>query len=350
MPTRRCRSRSFRVDAMTDPAASVAGVAKRFGATLALDGVDFDVARRNPRDRRRERRRQIDADPHPGRGPSPRPRRHPDRRRGAAVLQPARRHRSRHRHHPAGIAAGAGAVDRGEYRARRPAGAAARPAGAARPRAHARGCADRARPARLRPRSGRPVDALGFAERQLVAIAKALRRRCRIFILDEPTAALEQREIERLFAVLARMKRRARRSSTSPIASTRWSRSPTAAPCCATDGSPRSARAARSPCRSGGGDDRTLATEVVAGAAPRRAPARGAPDGVATLRLRAGEVIGLAGLLGSGADRMLRRLFGVADEPTAVTVGAGERRLASPATPSPPASAWCRASARSASS
>src|ERR1700738_3280796 len=44
------------------------------------------------------------------------------------------------------------------------------------------------------------------AERQLVAIAKALRRRCRLLILDEPTAALEAREIERLFALLARTK------------------------------------------------------------------------------------------------------------------------------------------------
>jgi ABC-type sugar transport system ATPase subunit len=52
-----------------------------------------------------------------------------------------------------------------------------------------------------------PVASLGFAERQLVAIAKALRRRCRVFILDEPTAALEQREIARLFSVLARMQR-----------------------------------------------------------------------------------------------------------------------------------------------
>ena len=55
------------------------------------------------------------------------------------------------------------------------------------------------------PDSGRPVASLSFAERQLVAIARGLRRRCRVFILDEPTAALEKREIERLFCVLARM-------------------------------------------------------------------------------------------------------------------------------------------------
>src|SRR5262245_60217859 len=56
------------------------------------------------------------------------------------------------------------------------------------------------------PDPGLRVDRLGFAERQLVAIAKALRRRCRLLILDEPTAALETREIERLFSVLTRMK------------------------------------------------------------------------------------------------------------------------------------------------
>src|SRR5215475_5651427 len=56
------------------------------------------------------------------------------------------------------------------------------------------------------PDPDRRVDSLGFAERQLVAIAKALRRRCRVLILDEPTAALEKREIDRLFGVLQGLK------------------------------------------------------------------------------------------------------------------------------------------------
>src|SRR5438128_875186 len=44
-----------------------------------------------------------------------------------------------------------------------------------------------------------------------------------------------------------------------------------------------------------------------------------APDGARAVELRAGEVIGLAGLLGSGTDWMLRRLFGVV-EPTMVEI------------------------------
>lgn len=51
------------------------------------------------------------------------------------------------------------------------------------------------------------VDCLRYAERQLVAIAKALRRHCMVLILDEPTAALEMREVERLFTLLDQMKR-----------------------------------------------------------------------------------------------------------------------------------------------
>src|SRR5262249_2563151 len=55
------------------------------------------------------------------------------------------------------------------------------------------------------------------------------------------------------------------------------------------------------------------------------------PDGAATVRVRERELVGLAGLLGSGADRMIRGLFGAASDPAIVAVRGDKRRLASPA-------------------
>jgi len=49
----------------------------------------------------------------------------------------------------------------------------------------------------------RPVKWLRVGEQQLVEVAKALSLDARLLILDEPTSALSQTEIERLFAVIA---------------------------------------------------------------------------------------------------------------------------------------------------
>jgi ribose transport system ATP-binding protein len=51
-----------------------------------------------------------------------------------------------------------------------------------------------------------PVSKLSVGQQQLVEIAKALAREARIIVMDEPTATLSDREIERLFAIIARLK------------------------------------------------------------------------------------------------------------------------------------------------
>ncbi|MEO2198958.1 MAG: sugar ABC transporter ATP-binding protein [bacterium] len=52
-----------------------------------------------------------------------------------------------------------------------------------------------------------PVSSLGIGQRQMVEIAAAISRPCRLLILDEPTAALTDADAERLFAVLTRLQR-----------------------------------------------------------------------------------------------------------------------------------------------
>ncbi|HEY3685790.1 MAG TPA: sugar ABC transporter ATP-binding protein [Streptosporangiaceae bacterium] len=52
----------------------------------------------------------------------------------------------------------------------------------------------------------KPVSALGVAERQMVEIAKAMTHRPALLILDEPTAALDDRESRRLFEQVRRLR------------------------------------------------------------------------------------------------------------------------------------------------
>lgn len=56
--------------------------------------------------------------------------------------------------------------------------------------------------------SNAPVWALPLAERQLVAIARAVVHDPRVLVLDEPTSSLEPHDVERLFSVLAGLRAR----------------------------------------------------------------------------------------------------------------------------------------------
>ncbi|MBI3126936.1 MAG: sugar ABC transporter ATP-binding protein [Candidatus Tectomicrobia bacterium] len=51
-----------------------------------------------------------------------------------------------------------------------------------------------------------PVEELSVADRQMVEIAKAIRARCRIMVMDEPTSSLDQEEVKALFAVVRRLR------------------------------------------------------------------------------------------------------------------------------------------------
>ena len=53
-----------------------------------------------------------------------------------------------------------------------------------------------------------PVGQLGIGQQQLVEIAKALSQQARILVLDEPTAALTDAEVETLFHILGKLRKR----------------------------------------------------------------------------------------------------------------------------------------------
>jgi ABC-type sugar transport system ATPase subunit len=182
------------------------------------------------------------------------------------------------------------------------------------------------------PNPDLPVRQLGFAEQQIVAIAKALRRDCRVLILDEPTAALESREIERLFTVL----RRLRSQGTAVVyVSHRLEEIVELADRCTVLRDGRVAALVRrgefnsadlvAAMTGHAAEQQTIARATLGSVLAEDAETR--PDAV---RVHSGEVVGLAGLLGSGTTDVLQRLFGLAPAATSARVKGRLRRIKNP--------------------
>jgi rhamnose transport system ATP-binding protein len=181
---------------------------------------------------------------------------------------------------------------------------------------------------------------LRTSEQQLVEIARALSREAKVLIMDEPTAALSQREVGRLFSVVVDLKKQ---GVATMFVGHRMEEIYRVADRIAVLR-----------------DGRLMANEEAAALDPDRAvqlmigrslnaiypPRRGKPSkpllevsrlsraGIfedVSFAVRAGEIVGLGGLVGSGRTEIARVLFGV-DQPTegTIRVDGGKVAFASP--------------------
>ena len=182
------------------------------------------------------------------------------------------------------------------------------------------------------------VERLGHAERQLVMIARALAHRAQVLILDEPTASLEAREVERLFAVARGLKAK---GVGIVFVSHRLDEVIAIADRCTVlrDGRvvevlPRTALEVERIIQLMTGRDLAELRhphDRVPGQPLMQFEHAAAAPALRTSSVREREVVGLAGLLGSGTTELLQNLFG-AGATRASYVLKGERiEIASPA-------------------
>lgn len=163
-----------------------------------------------------------------------------------------------------------------------------------------------------------PAGSLGVGHQQLVEIAGALARQCRILILDEPTAALTDPEIEHLFANIRQLQQEGggiiyvshRMEEIQRIASRIT---------VMRDGRSIATHTA------GAVEPAQLIREMAGHELPERKQMAGTSGAVAlsvrrlaagdrvrdiSFEARYGEILGLAGLIGSGRTETLRAIFG----------------------------------------
>ena len=160
-----------------------------------------------------------------------------------------------------------------------------------------------------------------------------------MLILDEPTAALENREITRLFGVLHRLKEQ---GTGIVYVSHRLEEIVALADRCTVLRDGRVAAVVRRGAFSSADlvaamTGRAAAQQTIAATTPGEVLLEDVGPRPDAIVLRAGEVLGLAGLLGSGTTQVLRRFFGLAPPAGAALVKGRARRLTAPWPRSSPA-------------
>jgi ribose transport system ATP-binding protein len=183
-----------------------------------------------------------------------------------------------------------------------------------------------------------PARRLSVAQQQMTEIAKALVRKARVIVMDEPTAALTEREIAALFVLIAKLKAQgvafvyiSHRLEELPKISDRIT--------VIRDGKTIETRATADMPQ----DEmiRLMVGRPVSAQFPALPPvASDAPDVLAvrglacaagvpitdvTFSVRAGEIVGLAGLVGAGRTEIVRAIAG-ADVPAAGEIAVDGKR------------------------
>jgi rhamnose transport system ATP-binding protein len=190
-------------------------------------------------------------------------------------------------------------------------------------------------------RLGVPLDpariarGLSIADQQVVEIGKALSLDARVIVMDEPTAALSAAEVDRLFTVI----RSLRRDGTAVLFISH--RLEEVFAICRRITVMRDGRHVLTSELTGLTADDLVRAMVGRELAERPAEPHGAPgepvlhverltrEGVFTdisFTVRSGEIVALAGLVGSGRSEVARAVFGI-DRYDAGTVTVGGRRL-----------------------
>jgi ABC-type sugar transport system ATPase subunit len=185
------------------------------------------------------------------------------------------------------------------------------------------------------------VEDLSMAERQLVEIARALSRDARILILDEPTATLGEREIQRVFAGVREL---ASAGRSVIFVSHRLGE---VLDLCSRVTVMRDGRMIAS--RPAAEMDREGVVELMLGKVAEKSNAERRDGGVReglvvidrlsvpghvadfALRLNGGEIVAIAGQVGSGASEVLRALAGlIPDARGHVSIAGRAMRLGAP--------------------